>query len=134
MTSTATTRPRNGSPCAAAPHAAGTTTPGPQARPAEAAGIRAAEVQVTLVGENVGHALNAFLTTDKGLVYVDDTEAPDKIARIETYQTYRSVTLVGFNTAYLRNDAWWNGLTGNYYYVADSYGGQAVVEHQWIYW
>ena len=100
---------------------------------AEAAGIRCAEVQVAFVGETVGHALNAFLTTDRGLVYVDDTEAPDKIARVVSLQTYRSVDLVGFNPANLHNTAWWNSLL-DYYYVPDSYGGQAIVEFQLIYW
>jgi len=38
---------------------------------AEAAGIRAAWVSVSLEGENKGHALNAFNTTDRGLVYID---------------------------------------------------------------
>jgi len=39
---------------------------------AEAAGIRAAMVFISFT-EGVGHAINAFLTTDKGLVYIDDT-------------------------------------------------------------
>jgi hypothetical protein len=40
---------------------------------AEAAGIRAAWVGIDLEGEEQGHALNAFETTDKGLVYIDCT-------------------------------------------------------------
>jgi hypothetical protein len=40
---------------------------------AEAAGIRAALVTIDFVGQDVGHALNAFETTDKGLIYVDCT-------------------------------------------------------------
>ncbi|MFC1933643.1 hypothetical protein ACFLXX_00635 [Chloroflexota bacterium] len=40
---------------------------------AEAAGIRAAEVQIKFRNEEVGHALNAFITTNRGLVYVDCT-------------------------------------------------------------
>jgi len=40
---------------------------------AEAAGIRAAWVAVDLRGRDIGHALNAFLTTDRGLVFVDST-------------------------------------------------------------
>ncbi len=40
---------------------------------AEAAGIRAAWVSLTFEGNIEGHALNAFETTDKGLVYVDCT-------------------------------------------------------------
>jgi hypothetical protein len=40
---------------------------------AERAGIKAAYVSVHFVGEEIGHALNAFKTTDKGLVYIDCT-------------------------------------------------------------
>jgi hypothetical protein len=38
---------------------------------AEAKGIRAAFVGIDIIGEEIGHACNAFETTDKGLVYVD---------------------------------------------------------------
>jgi hypothetical protein len=38
---------------------------------AEAAGIKAAWVSLSLEGESEGHALNAFYTTDRGLVYID---------------------------------------------------------------
>lgn len=40
---------------------------------AEAAGIRAASVSVGFEGDGEGHALNAFETIDKGLVYIDCT-------------------------------------------------------------
>ena len=40
---------------------------------AEAAGIRAAWVGIDIEGEAEGHALNAFETTDLGLVYIDCT-------------------------------------------------------------
>lgn len=40
---------------------------------AERAGIRAAFVAVNFAGEEVGHALDAFCTTDRGLVYIDCT-------------------------------------------------------------
>ena len=42
---------------------------------AEAKGIRAAWVGIDLKGEEIGHACNAFETTDRGLVYVDCTGA-----------------------------------------------------------
>lgn len=42
---------------------------------AEAAGIRAAWVRIDFYYTDEGHALNAFNTTDKGLVYVDVTNA-----------------------------------------------------------
>ena len=40
---------------------------------AEAAGIRAALVTIQFEAQDVGHALNAFETTDKGLIYIDCT-------------------------------------------------------------
>jgi len=40
---------------------------------AEKAGIRAAWVGIDLAGEPIGHAVNAFNTTDRGLVYTDST-------------------------------------------------------------
>jgi len=40
---------------------------------AEAAGIKAAWVSIGFEGDDKGHALNAFETTDRGLVYIDCT-------------------------------------------------------------
>ncbi|MFC1872494.1 hypothetical protein ACFLYV_02095 [Chloroflexota bacterium] len=40
---------------------------------AEAAGIKAAWVGIDIYGEDEGHAINAYETTDIGLVYVDST-------------------------------------------------------------
>ncbi len=40
---------------------------------AEAAGIRAAWVSIDMLGQEIGHALNAFLTTDRGVVFIDCT-------------------------------------------------------------
>ena len=54
---------------------------------AEAAGIRAAWVGVVFEDNNEGHALNAFETTDKGLVYVDCVGA-DTTAYVEEGQEY----------------------------------------------
>lgn len=50
---------------------------------AEAAGIRASWVGIDFEGGGPGHALNAFLTADKGLVFVDCTEL-DTIAYVKT--------------------------------------------------
>jgi hypothetical protein len=49
---------------------------------AEKAGIRTAEVSIKFRGEAIGHAINAFLTTDKGLVYIDCTGG-DSLDKIE---------------------------------------------------
>lgn len=40
---------------------------------AEAAGIRAAWVGIDIEGETEGHSINAFETTDLGLIYIDST-------------------------------------------------------------
>lgn len=100
---------------------------------AEAAGIRTAEVHIDFIGESVGHALNAFLTTDYGLVYVDCTEAPDKIARLKAGLTYRAVTVVAVSITNVRNDSWWNSRW-TYYYIPTSSGGEARVESIIIFW
>ncbi len=46
---------------------------------AEAEGIRAAWVSLEFEGNDEGHALNAFMTTDRGLVYIDCTGKLKKI-------------------------------------------------------
>ncbi|UCH42573.1 MAG: hypothetical protein JSW16_07130 [Dehalococcoidales bacterium] len=53
---------------------------------AEAAGIRAAWVGIEFEGDDIGHALNAFETTDKGLVYIDCTGSTreKELDKIET--------------------------------------------------
>jgi len=67
---------------------------------AEAAGIRAGWAGIKFTGMEVGHAINAFETTDKGLIYIDCTngrsrgsdseDAPswDTVAYIETGKRY----------------------------------------------
>ena len=54
-------------------------------------GIRCAYVELGFA-KREGHALNAFETTDEGLIYVDDTGA-DQIAYIETGQPYGVILL-----------------------------------------
>jgi hypothetical protein len=72
---------------------------------AEAAGIRAAWVGLTFNGTDEGHALNAFETTDKGLIYIDCTNGKgseetegqvkswDSVAYIETGSKYGVIPL-----------------------------------------
>ena len=100
---------------------------------AEAAGIRAAEVHVKFGDEVGGHALNAFLTTDYGLVYVCCTEAPDTIARVKAGKEYRAVKLYRIIGTNVRNDYWWDTLS-SYYYISSSTGGHSVTESIEIYW
>lgn len=101
---------------------------------AEAAGIRAAEVQVTFKDGKTGHALNAFLTTDYGLVYVDCTNSPDKIAYIKAGKTLKAVPadwmVTGVN---VRNDSWWDSLS-SYMAISSSSGGYRVTSSIRIYW
>jgi len=76
---------------------------------AEAAGIRCAWVSIDIAGREIGHALNAFLTTDRGMAFVDCTgentsfvsvvdtgEEPcdyDKVAYVQVGQEYGLVSL-----------------------------------------
>ena len=66
---------------------------------AEARGIRAAFVAVVFSNEDVGHALNAFQTKDKGLIYIDcsgDLEngiGYDKVAYIEEGEELGALTI-----------------------------------------
>ncbi|MFH1031813.1 MAG: hypothetical protein V1767_04555 [Chloroflexota bacterium] len=101
---------------------------------AEAAGIRAAEVQIMFKNEFVGHALNAFLTTDYGLVYVDCTKAPDKFARVVNKKEYRAVGVNEVSGENLRNDYWWDSL-GSYFYFPSAWeSGHSVTSSINIYW
>lgn len=100
---------------------------------AETAGIRAAEVAIQFNNEIVGHALNAFLTTDYGLVYVDCTQRPDMIARVEAEKRYRAVELNRIAGADIRNDSWWDALI-SYYYMPSRTGGELVTSSIEIYW
>lgn len=69
---------------------------------AEKASIKSAFVSINFEDVNEGHALNAFNTTDKGLVYVDCTgsttaldklDSYDKIAYIEIGKEYGLVSI-----------------------------------------
>jgi hypothetical protein len=101
---------------------------------AEAAGIRAAEVQAWLVNEPIGHALNAFLTTDYGLVYVDCTGVPDKTARVKAGKEFRAVEPSLITLANIRNDYWWDTLGAYFYLRSATTGGHAVTSTIKIYW
>ncbi len=102
---------------------------------AEAAGIRAAEVQVAFRNAEAGHALNAFITTDYGLVYIDCTEAPDTVARIKLDKDYRAVETSNVLPKNVRNDLWWDALMPyQYYYIESDWIGHAIVSDIMIYW
>jgi myosin heavy subunit len=100
---------------------------------AEKLNVEAATVTLNLRNSFVGHAVNAFITSDYGLVYVDCTTS-DTIARVETGKVYRAVALGTVQPTQVRNDSWWDALTGNYYYLPNNYGSQAIVDSFDIYW
>lgn len=100
---------------------------------AEAAGIRSAVVHVLFEKETLGHAFNAFLTSDYGMVYVDCTSIPDKIVRCKKGKEYRGASAYEVKPANLRNENYWDGLMA-YYYMPASSGGHAVVSTIMIYW
>jgi hypothetical protein len=60
---------------------------------AEARGFRSAFVALFFSEEFTGHALNAFFTTDKGLVYIDCSIGIDAVAYIEEEKEYGIVPL-----------------------------------------
>jgi len=100
---------------------------------AEAAGIRTAEVQVYFGQDETGHALNAFLTTDYGLVYIDCTQRPDRIVNLKAGKPYRAIDAQSNVAGKLRNDSWWDSL-GSYFYMPSSKGLELVSEDIRIYW
>jgi len=100
---------------------------------AETLNIETAMVTLNLRNSTAGHAVNAFITSDYGLVYVDCT-GNDAIARVETGKVYRAVVPGTVQPGQVRNDTWWDALTGNYYYLSNNYGGQAVVGSIDIWW
>ena len=75
-------------------------------------GMRSAYVELVF-GERVGHALNVFDTTDKGLIYVDDTQA-DWIAYVEVGQPYGVIPLDTVKSRYIScsgsPDEFWGSL------------------------
>ncbi len=74
---------------------------------AEKAGIRAAWVGVDLAGRSIGHAVNAFNTTDRGLVFTDSTgqtarEREMALLKLEEAEDGGSVSIdVGDRVAYV---------------------------------
>jgi len=61
---------------------------------AEQAGIKAAFVTVDFAGEEIGHALNAFKTTDRGLVYIDCTGGGLKLSTLTAITGGEKITVL----------------------------------------
>ena len=101
---------------------------------AETAGIRAAVVHVHTLYSLSDHALNAFLTTDCGLVYVDCSGGGvDTIAYVEKDKRYKAVEVDAVSPADVRNSTWWNSLASWEYFhlpgwacTISIYGGSSV--------
>lgn len=76
-------------------------------------GMRCAYVEIGFSREE-GHALNAFDTTDKGLIYIDNTEL-DQIAYIEMGQPYGAILLDTVKSRYIScsgsPDEFWGSLS-----------------------
>jgi hypothetical protein len=66
---------------------------------AESVGIRAAFVSVDFKDEWIGHALNAFNTTDKGLVFIDCTGGKPDLT-IPTFNIYTITYVIGDTGSY----------------------------------
>jgi len=76
-------------------------------------GFRSAYVEIGFsAGE--GHALNAFDTSDKGLIYIDATEA-DRVAYVEIGESYGGILLDAVKSEYIACDGdpsdFWRPLT-----------------------
>jgi hypothetical protein len=101
---------------------------------AEAAGIRAAEVQIYFSNDNVGHALDAFITPDYGLVYIDCTGAPDKINYVKRFKVLKAVDVRWMtDPKNARSDSWWASQS-QYYYVGANDGTQGVTSQIKFFW
>jgi len=76
-------------------------------------GFRCAFVALNFAGTR-GHALNAFQTVDRGIVYVDVTEH-DKIAYVQIGQPYGTISLEAAKSEYFgysgKPDEFWGTLT-----------------------
>jgi len=91
---------------------------------AEMAGIRCAYVSITLAG-TTGHACNAFQTTDRGLVYIDDTGLPaDQPHSVRAVKTVSIVVGQSYTPVSLFHEAGWE----------DSYESMGIVTDFQVIW
>lgn len=68
---------------------------------AEMAGIRCGYVTIDFEGRAIGHALAVFNTTDKGMIYVDDTGVEKHVTGLEMSGENTSVTRSNDKAAYI---------------------------------
>ena len=67
---------------------------------AEAAGITAGWVGITFLGTEEGHAINAFETTDKGLVYIDCTNGRNSTNELTEAQSWDTIAYIKIGNKY----------------------------------
>ena len=89
---------------------------------AEEAGIKAAWVSVDFYDDNESHALNAFETTDEGLVYVDCTMYDKLINSLNIGEKYQPLSLDNSIVA-----------SENDYYI-ETYAPMGTISNVEIYW
>ncbi len=81
-------------------------------------GFRSGYVAIGLGEENNGHVLNAFQTTDEGLIYIDNSEQ-DTIGYIQIGQVYGTIALDGVKETYIDcsmpPDQFWKPITYSHY-------------------
>lgn len=92
---------------------------------AEAAGLIAAFVTISFVNESAGHAVNAFNTSDMGLVYIDDTGgyshqpcSGDKKVDVELGKEYNPIAIFPCEG-------------GSFKSILDSWGDVSAIYTQW---
>ena len=81
-------------------------------------GFRSAYIAIGFGAGNKGHALNAFQTEDRGLVYIDNTEH-DAVGYLEVGKVYGTIALDGVKEEFINTtgepDKFWNPLTHTRY-------------------
>ena len=81
-------------------------------------GLRCAYIEITHVDSTTGHALNAFETSDNGVIYVD-AGSDDMIAYVQTGQPYGTISLDGVKSKFIscegNPDSFWGPLVWETY-------------------
>jgi hypothetical protein len=97
---------------------------------AEAAGIRAGWVGIKFQGSEEGHAINAFETTDRGLVYIDCTNGRDIEEENEEIKSWDTVAYLETGKKYgiLNID---RVADSGYDYYSLQYDFYAACEKKW---
>ena len=90
-------------------------------------GLRCAYIEITHLDSTTGHALNAFKTSDEGMIYVDVIN-DDKIAYVQIGQPYGTISLDGVKAKFIscegNPDSFWGPLAWDTYphiFVYDYY-------------